>query len=219
MSVPEGTGARRPLRTGGLALIGLGAVAALIGVGVVVTGGEQISAGGRTPAGSGRTAAGSTAPAPARPVPSVPARSPAAAVPFIPGPAAPAVPAPPGTGSNLPTGDNGTGTGGKGAAEQGPAEDQHGRGELRVYNNSTIHGLAARAASDFTAAGWTVVEVGNYAAGVIPTATVYYQPDTDQRAVAEAVGAEFHLRVEPRFPGIANAKPGVIAIITNDYGT
>ena len=132
------------------------------------------------------------------------------------------MPAAPGAGSTPPTGDSRTtdsGTGGKGAADQGTTDDQHGRGELRVYNNSTIHGLAARAARDFTAAGWTVVEVGNYAGGVIPTATVYYQPDTDQRAVAEAVGAEFHLRVEPRFPGIANAKPGVIAIITNDYGT
>ncbi|MGH3795325.1 MAG: LytR C-terminal domain-containing protein [Pseudonocardiaceae bacterium] len=90
---------------------------------------------------------------------------------------------------------------------------------MRVYNNSTIHGLAARAARDFTAAGWTVVEVGNYAAGVIPTSTVYYQDGTDQLATAQALGAEFSMRVESRFPGIMSAKPGLIAIVTNDYGT
>lgn len=93
------------------------------------------------------------------------------------------------------------------------------RGEARVYNNSTIHGLATRAADDLTAAGWAVVEVANYSGGRIPTSTVYYQEGTDQRATAEAIGAEFGMRVEPRFAGIASARPGVIVIVTNDYGT
>jgi hypothetical protein len=93
------------------------------------------------------------------------------------------------------------------------------RGEVRVYNNSTIHGLATQAADDLRAAGWSVAEVGNYAGGRIPTTTVYYQEGTDQRAVAEAIGAEFGMRVEPRFPGIADVRPGVIVIITKDYGS
>jgi hypothetical protein len=86
-----------------------------------------------------------------------------------------------------------------------------------VYNNSTIRGLAARTARDLSAAGWTVVEVGNYARGTIPTTTAYYQEGTDQRADAEALGAQFGMRVEPRFPGIANASPGLVVIVTNDY--
>ena len=90
------------------------------------------------------------------------------------------------------------------------------RGNVRVYNNSTIHGLAARAARDLGAAGWTVIEVGNYARGTIPTTTVYYQEGTDQ-SVADALGAEFGMRVERRFPGIANAGAGLIVIVTNDY--
>lgn len=93
------------------------------------------------------------------------------------------------------------------------------RGELRVYNNSTIRGLAARAADDFTAAGWTVTEVGNYPGGRIWTSTVYYEQGTDQRTAAEALGAQFGMRVQPRFAGIADARPGVIVIITNDYGS
>jgi hypothetical protein len=96
-------------------------------------------------------------------------------------------------------------------------DQSHSRGEVRVYNNSTIRGLAAQAAEDLTAAGWTVVEVGNYAQGTIPTTTVYYQEGTDQRDDAEALGAEFGMRVQPRFPGLANADPGLIVIVTNDY--
>jgi hypothetical protein len=90
---------------------------------------------------------------------------------------------------------------------------------VRVYNNSTIRGLAARAAHDLTAAGWTVVEVGNYARGVIPTTTVYYQEGTDQRADAQALGAQFRMRVELRFPGIENAGSGLVVIVTNDYAS
>ena len=96
-------------------------------------------------------------------------------------------------------------------------DQSHSRGEVRVYNNSTIRGLAAQAAEDLTAAGWTVVEVGNYAQGTIPTTTVYYQEGIDQRDEAEALGAEFGMRVQPRFPGLANADPGLIVIVTNDY--
>jgi hypothetical protein len=97
--------------------------------------------------------------------------------------------------------------GGKGAS----------RGEVRVYNNSMIHGLAARAADDLRAAGWAVVEVGNYPWGIIPTTTVYYEEGTDQRAAAEAIASEFGMRVEPRFPGIAHSSPGIIVIVTKDY--
>jgi ABC-type transport system substrate-binding protein len=77
--------------------------------------------------------------------------------------------------------------------------------------------LAARASSELSAAGWTVVEVGNFARGTIPTTTAYYQEGTDERADAEAIAAQFGMRVEPRFPGISSAGPGVIVIVTNDY--
>lgn len=89
---------------------------------------------------------------------------------------------------------------------------------VRVYNNSTIRGHAARAADDIRKAGWSVDEVGNYAAGVIPTSTVYYRPGTPEQAAARALGNQFDLRIEPRFRGLKNAEPGLIVIVTNDYG-
>ena len=88
---------------------------------------------------------------------------------------------------------------------------------VRVYNNSTITGLAAKAAADFRAAGWNVVSVDNYPYGVIPTTTAYYTPGTDEETAAKALATEFGMKAEPRFDGIKNSSPGVIVIVTNDY--
>jgi hypothetical protein len=88
---------------------------------------------------------------------------------------------------------------------------------VRIYNNSTIKGLAARAANDFRNGGWKVVEVGNYSQGIIATATVYYRPGTAEEAAAREMARTYGMRVEPRFAGIQSASPGVIVIVTNDY--
>jgi hypothetical protein len=100
------------------------------------------------------------------------------------------------------------GTGGGSAAARGP---------VRVYNNSTVTGLAARAANDFRADGWQVGQVSNYSQGVIPTSTVYYRPGTAEQTAATRIASEFGLRTEPRFSGIDDATPGLIVIVTNDY--
>lgn len=221
MSMPEGTRPRWPLRSAGYALLGLAAAAALTGVVVLVSEDEATGGNGRPPGASGPVpGSSSAAPAPSPPPAptTTPAPTPTAAPTSRPGPApppgpttrpAPAVPAPAEPGTLPPGTDSDVAASGKGER----------RGQTRVYNNSTIRGLAARAASELTAAGWTVAEVGNYSGGRIWTTTVYYQEGTDQRAIAEAIGAEFGMRVEPRFPGIADAKPGVIVIVTNDYGS
>jgi hypothetical protein len=86
-----------------------------------------------------------------------------------------------------------------------------------VYNNSTIHGLAASAAADFRAAGWNVADVSNYSAGIIPVTTAYYRPGTDEETAAKALAAEFGMRAEARFDGIKDSSPGVIVIVTNNY--
>jgi hypothetical protein len=195
MSTPNGPGSRRK-RTAGIALIALAVMAATIGVVLALTRGGQITV---------------AKPSTATPTQQLPPPRPTA-IPFPPPvisttaeaipPAAPEiVPA-----ETAPL-EQAAPAGGKGAS----------RGEVRVYNNSTIRGLAARAASDFSAAGWTVVEVGNYPWGIIPTSTVYYLEGTDQQAGAESIAAEFGMRVEPRFSGIAQASPGIIVIVTNDY--
>jgi hypothetical protein len=89
---------------------------------------------------------------------------------------------------------------------------------LRIYNNSTISGLATRAAEDFRRAGWPIDEIGNYPQGIIPTTTVYYRPGTDEEAPAKALAEQFGMRVNPRFEGLQHATPGIIVIVTNDYG-
>jgi LytR cell envelope-related transcriptional attenuator len=159
-------------------------------------------------------AAGPAEPAPAgapAPVPGPPPAAPAPAPgPGAPAPAAPAPGPPPAAPAPAP---GEPGTGGNGGVRPAALSVP-----LRVYNNSTIQGLAARAAEDFRRAGWPVEEVGNYPGGVIPTSTVYFRPGTDEEAAARALGEQFHLRVEQRFEGIQDASAGIIVIVTNDYG-
>jgi hypothetical protein len=88
---------------------------------------------------------------------------------------------------------------------------------VRVYNNSTISGLAARAAADLRADGWNVAEISNYPYGIIPTTTAFYTPGTDEETAAKAIASWFNMKAEPRFEGIQDASPGVIVIVTNDY--
>ncbi|MGH3896907.1 MAG: LytR C-terminal domain-containing protein [Pseudonocardiaceae bacterium] len=192
MGTPNSIGSNRSLRVAGLALLGLAVIAVLIGVFVAATRDEQTSTTALPPA----PATPDSRPSPI-PYPPAVTSSPAAA---------PVVPplGPPEATETAPIQD-------EQASDQGS-----GHGGVRVYNNSTIRGLAARVADDLSAAGWTVIEVGNYAQGTIPTTTAYYQ-DTGQRDDAEALGTAFGIRVEPRFSGIANAAPGLIVIVTNDY--
>jgi hypothetical protein len=91
------------------------------------------------------------------------------------------------------------------------------RAPLRVYNNSLVQGLAARAKSDFEAGGWTVTDISGYSDGVIAHSTAYFRPGTGEEAAAQALAQEFGLRVEPRFPGISQSSEGVIVIVTADY--
>jgi hypothetical protein len=142
-----------------------------------------------------------------------------------PPPGAPAPPPPPADGEQAGTGGAGTdgaggGPGGPGGAD--PAGSGSGgagvdRGPVRVYNNSTITGLAAEAAADLRNAGWQVGEVSNYPFGIIRTTTAYYRPGTAEKGTAEELGRAFDMRVSERFEGLQDASPGVIVIVTNDY--
>ncbi|HYH33082.1 MAG TPA: LytR C-terminal domain-containing protein, partial [Pseudonocardia sp.] len=77
---------------------------------------------------------------------------------------------------------------------------------------------ATRAAEDFRRAGWPIDEIGNYPHGIIPTTTVYFRPGTSEEESARVLGAQFGMRVNPRFEGLREASPGIIVIVTNDYG-
>lgn len=203
MSSPEPGGQPRPLRVAGLTLVAVAVIAVAAGlISVWIDGGgsgDGGDGGAAQPPDTSVTAGPSDSPGPSPSGPAAPTTSDPGAVPTTqPGAPAPtsASPAP---GTQAPP-----------AAPPPP---------VRVYNNSLIEGLANKAANDFRGAGWLVVEVSNYSGGTIPTSTVYYRPGTNEEAAARTLGNQFDLRVEPRFDGIAQASPGLIVIVTNDYGT
>ncbi len=208
------SGPRPLLRTGGIALLGVGVLAAAVGVFTAATAGNG--------SGTAVPSASSQALPPSAPAPG------SAVAPAEPAPTPPvAAPAPAATAPTLPDGAAAR-TAPPLAAEPAPApvavpEGRSGdagaavRAPLRVYNNSLVQGLAAQAKADFEAAGWTVTEISGYSGGTVPASTVYFRPGTSEEAAAQELGREFGLRVEPRFPGIAQSTGGVIVIVTADY--
>jgi hypothetical protein len=200
MTSPD-TGSSRPGRVAGVALLGLAAVALVIGLITALGGNGDGRADGNNEEQPPRQTSSSR---PSEQPSSQPQSSNTSTVP------------PPGSGSGSPTTTTTTGT--------GQTVPPDGNGEptkqvpVRVLNNSKIKGLAAEAANDLKADGWNVTETGNYSAGIIPTTTVYYRPGTEEEAAARAIGEAFGMRVSERFDGIKDASPGVIVIVTNDYG-
>ncbi|MEU9818588.1 LytR C-terminal domain-containing protein [Pseudonocardia alni] len=228
MTAPA-SGGQSPLKIAGIALIGVGVVAAVVGLIGLTGGGED---GGNQAAPPSASAEPAPAPAPApgdgtgdgaapgtgdTPAPGTPGET----SPFTPGApgtpgspgydgAGPAVAAPPAAGSGS------AGQGGSGSAA-GEGSAVAARPVVRIYNNSTIRGLAEKAAGEFRTNGWTVSQVQNYSQGVIPTTTVYYRQGTAEKAAAEEIAKKFGIRSEPRFDGIQDATPGVIVIVTRDF--
>lgn len=206
MSSPQPGGPpQRPLRLAGLALVAVAVIALAAGlISVFIDGGDGGDGIGAPPPGQTSSAAPSDGVVPTD-----------GASPTAPTDATVSPPAGPGT-SVQPQPPPATSA--PGAQPPPPAAPPPTAQPVRVYNNSTIQGLAARAADDFGRAGWRVEEISNYSAGIIPTSTVYFRPGTDEEAAARVLGNRFDLRIEPRFPGIEGASPGLIVIVTNDYG-
>jgi hypothetical protein len=212
MSVGEPSGGPGGAKLIGLGLIGIGVLAAVFGT-VTLMSGESSDTAQPLPQESTSQVQPPPEPAPSPVVPPVqppPVQPPAAQPPVIQPPAAqpPTAEQPgsgsaqtPGSGQDVPVGS------GKGSEQI----------IVRVYNNSTISGLAHRAAEDLRKAGYDVPEVGNYAKGKIPTTTVYFRPGTDEERQAKELAARIGARADARFDGIQDATPGLIAIITNDY--
>ncbi|MDT7784447.1 MAG: hypothetical protein QOF58_2866 [Pseudonocardiales bacterium] len=190
MTSPESASPSRPAKAAGFALLGVAAVALIIGVVSLFGGGDE----------SPPAAEGSSTTPPVQTTSesaSAPASTPSA-------PAATTTTNPPATSAS---------------STPPPPVTQPGAGKVpvRVYNNSTITGLAVRAADEVRANGWTVEGTGNYSQGTIPTTTVYFRPGTDEEASAKELAAVLRARVEARFDGIQSSAPGIILIVTNDF--
>ncbi|MFD9733641.1 LytR C-terminal domain-containing protein [Umezawaea sp. NPDC059074] len=207
MSSPESPSSSHPARAAGFALLGVALVALVIGVFTLFGGGDgdQTATGtssSQPPAGSASESAPASPPASSGEQP--PATTSAA-------PTTTSAPAATTTTQAPPAGTTGAATpppGGQPTAAKPP---------VRVYNNSTIAGLAAKATEDVKRSGWDVAETGNYSQGQIPTTTVYYRPGTEEEESAKSLAAVMQARVEARFDGIEAAHPGIIVIVTNDY--
>ncbi|UMP05661.1 LytR C-terminal domain-containing protein [Amycolatopsis sp. EV170708-02-1] len=198
------SGLSRPMKAAGLALVGVAVIAAVIG-GITLTsgGGDSDTA---TPPGTTPTSSdGATQPS--SPAPGSPPASTPPASSSAPPSSAPPSSAPP---SSQP------GQTGQPGQPGGDQQASHKWVTVRVYNNSTIQGLAEQAAKDFRASGWNVSEVKGYP-GRLPETVAYYRPGTDEEAAAKALALEFGFRAEPRFKEIENIGPGVIVILTKDY--
>ncbi|GLZ41545.1 LytR C-terminal domain-containing protein [Actinokineospora sp. NBRC 105648] len=210
-------GSARPGRVIGLSLLAVAAAATVLGVVTLLDGdGDGDSQAGQPPSATAPPTAppsGDLTSSPAPAITTVPTSSsavqPPAATTTPPAPTSAAPPVSP-PASSAPTPGPGTGPG----AGPGPTTPTQ---SLRVYNNSTITGLANRAKDDLQKAGWNIAEVGNYSGGKIPTTTVYFQPGTDQEPAARELAQELGIRSEARFDGIREASPGLILIVTNDY--
>ena len=201
MTSPESPSATRPLRVAGVALLGLAAIALIIGLISVFIGGDGDNE-ANPPPSSESSGPGSSQEQPSSSSSEQPPTSSSGGAPTTtttskPGGASSSVPAPP--------------PGGDGNGEPGKSQP------VRVYNNSTVSGLASKAADDLRAVGWDVVSVGNYPYGTIPTTSVYYRPGTAEQEAAADIGDDFGMHVEERFTGLRTFPDGVIVIVTNDY--
>lgn len=201
MSSPESPSSSHPARAAGFALLGVALVALVIGVFTLFGGGDGDGDQTATGPSSSQPPAGGTSDSAAPPASA--AEPPASTAPEAPATTTPppATSAPAQTGAANPPGDQPTTA----------------KPPVRVYNNSTISGLAATATDDVKRSGWDVAETGNYSQGQIPTTTVYYRPGTDEEESAKALATVLQARVEARFDGIQAAHAGIIVIVTNDY--
>lgn len=200
MTSPE-SGSTRPLRVAGVALLGVAAVALVIGL-VTMFGGNGD---GRADGNGEERPPEQTETTTTRPPP--PGNPPSSAS----------------TSKSVPPTTTTTTTEGSPPPTSGTVPPGDGNGEpeksvpVRVLNNSKIRGLAATAADDLRADGWKVTEVGNYSATNLPETTVFFRPNTNEEAAARALATEFGLTAQPRIDTLANQPAGVIVVVTNDY--
>jgi hypothetical protein len=196
MTSPE-SGSTRPLRVAGVALLGVAAIALIIGLVTMFGSNGDGGAAERPPEPPATTTTSSrpgNPPSSATTTKSVPPTT---------------------TSTSSPTTTTTT------TSQTRPPGDGNGEPAksvpVRVLNNSKIKGLAATARDDIQADGWQVVEVGNYSASNLPETTVFFRPGTDEEAAARALASSFGLAVEPRIESLAGHAAGVIVVVTNDY--
>lgn len=188
-----------PLRAFAMVLISLAILFA--GIGFASLGGSDDNSAAPAPATTTTTAA-AAAPAPAGTADAQPSRPAAAA--SATGPAT--------TESAAPTTSAAASTSQSSALADTSASVS---APIRVYNNSTVAGLAAQTASFLEDEGFAISETGNYSEGLLTSTAVYYGTTPGEQQVATEVAEALGVSAQPRFEGIRNAPAGVIVIVTS----
>jgi hypothetical protein len=88
---------------------------------------------------------------------------------------------------------------------------------LIVLNNTTVTGLAQRAAQRFEQGGWTVSRYANYQNDIVSTCAYYDPADAAAKAAAEALQQQYPVikRVKQRFAELPSGP--VVVVLTPDY--
>lgn len=189
-----------PLRAFAMVLISLAILFA--GIGFASLGGSDDNSAAPAPATTTTTTAAAAAPAPAGTADAQPSRPAAAA----------SATDRATTESAAPTTSAAAGTSQSSALADTSASVS---APIRVYNNSTVAGLAAQTASFLEDEGFAISETGNYSEGLLTSTAVYYGTTPGEQQVATEVAEALGVSAEPRFEGIRNAPAGVIVIVTS----
>jgi hypothetical protein len=86
--------------------------------------------------------------------------------------------------------------------------------QVVVLNQSGRSGLGRKVSDTLTAAGWTVVAVGNFR-GSVPATTVYYPAGDESDAAALAAVLPGTDRIRPRFGNLSTTR--LTVVVTTSY--
>ena len=88
---------------------------------------------------------------------------------------------------------------------------------LVVLNNTTVTGLAHRAAQRFEQGGWTVTSYANYQNDIVSTCAYYDPADAGAKAAAKALQQQYPAikRVKARFAELPSGP--IVVVLTPDY--
>ena len=88
------------------------------------------------------------------------------------------------------------------------------KADVRVYNISSIEGVAESAANRLRDAGWNVTETGDLSLPEISGTTVFFSDAPGEHEAADEVGKLLEAPVQPRVPELTEQPPGVVVAVT-----
>ncbi|MGH3726593.1 MAG: LytR C-terminal domain-containing protein [Mycobacterium sp.] len=85
--------------------------------------------------------------------------------------------------------------------------------EVRVYNTTSVTGLAQGAADQVTGAGWKVTDVTNLPMPDVNVTTVFFGKAAGEEEAAHEIAKLLGVQAAPRPPEIAEQPPGVVVAV------